>query len=290
MVTYTSLDLQNAHDYCLQIVRSHYENFPVASLLLPPDLRQSIAVIYAFARTADDFADEGNHSAEKRLELLEAYRQKLNNLDNIAKDDLLFMAVHDVVKQYHLPIQLFQDLLTAFIQDVTKKRYNTFKEVLAYCANSANPVGRLLLHMTGHTSIQMLAYSDSICTSLQLINFLQDIEQDLVENNRIYIPTEDMEKFGVTEQIIRDRVCDVKTSALFEQQVHRAKNLMLEGATLGNLVPGRFGLQLRMMINGGLQVLNLLEKSKENCFSRPRLRIPDWIKIAVYSVFKQTIR
>lgn len=290
MVSHSEQEIQNAYLHCLQIVRTHYENFPVASLLLPPHLRQPIAVIYAFARSADDFADEGNHTPEQRIALLETYDTKLTHLQTTDSNDLIFVALADVVRKHELPLQLFHDLLAAFKQDVTKKRYQHFDEVLAYCANSANPVGRLLLHLTGNTSIQMLAYSDAICTALQLINFLQDIEQDYRENNRIYIPQDDMAQFGIDEQAIGDMVCDVKMSALFEKQVQRAKTIMLEGADLGNQIPGRFGLQLRMMINGGLQVLKLLEKQKENCFSRPRLRYLDWIKIIVWSVGKQLIR
>ena len=290
MVPHSEQEIQNAYLHCLQIVRTHYENFPVASFLLPPELRQPIAVIYAFARSADDFADEGNHTPEQRIALLESYDEKLNKLQSASSNDLVFVALADVVRKHDLPLQLFHDLLTAFKQDVTKQRYQNFDEVLAYCANSANPVGRLLLHLTGHTSIQMLAYSDAICTALQLINFLQDIEQDYLENNRIYIPQDDMAQFGVDEKAIREKTCDVKMSALFEKQVNRAKAIMLEGADLGNQIPGRFGLQLRMMINGGLQVLNLLEKQKENCFSRPRLALLDWVKITVWSVWKQTIR
>jgi squalene synthase HpnC len=184
----TAHNLETAYRHCERLARSHCENFPVASWLLPRRLRRPIAVIYAFARTADDFADEGHYSAAQRLALLNGYGAKLQQLERgEATDDPLFIALADVIARYQLPLQLFYDLLSAFAQDVTKKRYTDFGELLDYCRRSANPVGRLLLHLSGNASAENLQLSDKICSALQLINFYQDLAQDFAENERIYL-------------------------------------------------------------------------------------------------------
>jgi squalene synthase HpnC len=261
----------------------------VASLLLPRHLREPIAVIYAFARTADDFADEGNLSEAQRLEKLNAYSEQLEALGTTQATNPVFIALQDVINRHHLPVQLFHDLLTAFKQDVTKKRYANFDEVLNYCRHSANPVGRLLLHLTRQATPENLQQSDAICSALQLINFLQDIHQDFAENNRIYFPQDEMQQWGVTESMIQQQQSNNAMRALVNQQLQRAKSMMLAGAPLGKRIPGRFGLQLRMMINGGLQVLKLLENQQENVFSRPRLKTPDWFAIISRALVKKSI-
>lgn len=289
MLTQPDSQTQKAYQYCLEIVRSHYENFPVASLLLPRTLRQPIAVIYAFARSADDFADEGQLSEQQRLEKLNAYSQQLEALGKTQATDPIFIALKDVINRHQLPLPLFNDLLTAFKQDVTKKRYANFTEVLNYCQHSANPVGRLLLHLIHQATPENLQRSDAICSALQLINFLQDIHQDYDENNRIYFPQDEMLQWGVNETMIKQQQSDDAMRSLVNQQLQRAKTMMLSGAPLGNRIPGRFGLQLRMMINGGLQVLKLLENQQQNVFSRPRLNTRDWFTIVFNSLIKKTI-
>ena len=290
MLAYTDPQIQAAYDHCLEIVQGHYENFPVASILLPKRLRQPVAVIYAFARSADDFADEGEMSEQERLHKLNSYEAHLNNINSVSEDALIFIALQDVISKHQLPVQLFKDLLSAFKQDVTKHRYDNFLQVLDYCARSANPVGRLLLHLLKKDSDKNLQYSDSICTSLQLINFLQDISQDYQENNRIYLPLDEMQQFGVSESDISQQNCSNEMRALIAHQIQRAKKMMLDGATLGSRIQGRFGLQLRMMINGGLQICKLLENNKENVFARPRLQTWDWASIALNSIVRRTIQ
>jgi len=289
MTAPTQEQLHKAYDYCLHIARSHYENFPVASYLLPKNLRLPVAVIYAFARTADDVADEGEYPADERLAKLTYYESRLNAIEqNPGKDDL-FIALQDVIAKHQLPIQLFLDLLIAFKQDVTKTRYNNVEEIINYCHYSANPIGRLLLHLINQTSAQNLAWSDAICSALQLINFAQDIHQDYQENNRIYLPMDEMAHFGVTEAHLQQQRSDPAMRSLIKQQLHRAKSMMLEGSPLGNAVTGRFGLQLRMMINGGLQTLKLLENQETNYFSRPRLTTLDWMAITACSLLRKPI-
>jgi len=290
MLAYSAPQIQAAYEHCLTIVRGHYENFPVASFLLPKQLRQPIAVIYAFARTADDFADEGDLSEQQRLQKLGRYETLLDNINQAPNDDLLFIALADVIDQHQLPIQLFKDLLSAFKQDVTKHRYDNFVQVLDYCTRSANPVGRLLLHLLNENSDENLRYSDRICSSLQLINFLQDIRQDYEENNRIYLPLDEMQQYGVNETTISQNLSDSNMRALITHQIGRARQMMLDGSILGTRVKGRFGLQLRMMINGGLQICKLLENNRENVYARPRLGTLDWISIAGNSTLRRFIR
>ena len=264
--------LQNAYAECLQMAQSHYENFPVASRLLPKHLRQPISVIYAFARRADDFADEGDFSNEERIAALDNFSEKLDLIEE-GKDveDTTFIALADVIEQHQLPISLFHDLLTAFKMDVTKERYANFGEVMEYCRYSANPVGRLLLHLNKETSTQSLGYSDAICSALQLTNFLQDISQDLEESNRIYIPQDEMEKYGVSEEDILNKNTNDASRKLIAFQIARTARLMQSGAPLGKVLKGRMGLELRMTIMGGSRILYKLNQQYDDVFSRPRL-------------------
>ena len=280
MVALDSQKVERAYAHCQQLVNSHYENFPVASFILPKHLRRPISVIYAFARNADDFADEGDWSADTRLAKLKDYDDKLDKIAAEQElDDPVFIALADVIKQHALPLQLFHDLITAFRLDVTKTRYKDINDVWDYCRYSANPVGRLLLHLTKEDTAENLERSDAICSALQLINFLQDIEQDLVENNRIYIPQQDMLRFQVTEEQLKDKLSNDAMLKLIQQQISYAREKMLFGNPLGRIVRGRFGFQLRIMINGGIRVLELLEKQQNDLFSRPRLGKRDWLRM-----------
>ena len=272
--------LQNAYDECLDMARSHYENFPVASRLLPKKLRRPIAVIYAFARRADDFADEGDLSDEQRLAALSDFGNKLDLIEQGQHvEDTTFIALADVIKQHQLPVSLFHDLLTAFNMDVSKARYANFGEVMEYCRYSANPVGRLLLHLNNATSPQNLGASDAICSALQLTNFLQDIIQDLEESDRIYIPQDEMKQFGVTEDDIRNKITNPASRKLIEFQIRRTLKLMQAGAPLGKVLKGRMGLELRMTIMGGSRILYKLNQQYDDVFSRPRLNKWDFVWI-----------
>jgi phytoene synthase len=172
---------------------------------------------------------------------------------------------------------LFHDLLDAFSQDVTKKRYADYAEVLEYCRRSANPVGRLLLHVFGRTSEADLRASDAICSSLQLINFWQDVEVDFVKDNRVYLPQDDMARFGVTQLHLVERVCDDSWRALMGFQTKRTRELMLSGADLGRRLPGRIGLEIRATVQGGLRILEKIEAAGFDVFRRrPVLRAFDW--------------
>jgi len=256
----------------------HYENFPVASILLPKRLRRAVEIIYHFARQADDFADEGDSPDAERLAKLDAFRTELNRITNNETPlTPLFVDVANIVAQHQLPLQLFHDLLDAFSQDVVKKRYSNFDEVLDYCRRSANPVGRLLLHLYDEATPTNLIYSDSICTSLQLINFWQDVKKDYAIN-RIYLPMDDMAHFGVTEAQIAIGQVNEAWLSLMQFETQRARDMMNSGKPLGTILSGRIGLEMRLIIAGGLRILTKLDGIKFDVFNqRPVLRPLDWV-------------
>jgi phytoene synthase len=250
----------------------HYENFPVASLLLPARLREPVEIIYRFARSADDFADEGDDPPQLRLRKLNDYRAQL-----AAPASPLFRDVEKIIREHDLPVQLFADLLDAFSQDVTQKRYGSYSQVLDYCRRSANPVGRLLLHLFKRTSDSDLRQSDAICSALQLVNHWQDVDVDYAKDNRVYLPQDDMARFGVSERHLKERICDSAWQALMRFQVDRARALMLSGAGLGKTLPGRVGLEIRATVQGGLRILEKIERAGYDVFRhRPVLNPLDW--------------
>ena len=255
----------------------HYENFPVASLLLPKRLRAPIEVIYRFARSADDIADEGDAPADARLAALGAYRTELERLAAGAESpEPLFADVARIVREHALPISLFKDLLDAFSQDVTQTRYRDFAELADYCRRSANPVGRLLLHLFKRTSERDLERSDAVCTALQLINFWQDVRIDYAKG-RIYLPQDEMARHGVAERHIAEQRCDGAWASLMRFQVERTRDLILRGVPLARSLPGRVGLEIRATIQGGLRILGKIERVDYDVFRRrPVLRALDW--------------
>lgn len=286
----SSLTVQQSYQHCLNLARQHYENFPVASLLLPKSVRYPVSAIYSFARMADDYADEGNLTAEHRLSSL---RQAADKLDQAAIgnpiDDPIYIALADVLQQQPLILQPLHDLLTAFTMDITKQRYQDFGEVMGYCRYSANPVGRMLLILVGKNTERNLAYSDAVCSSLQLINFLQDIDSDLVDRGRIYLPLDEMEKFGISEQQLRHQQQNGALDRFMDFQTQRCLKLLQAGAPLGTQLKGRMGLEIRMIILGGWRVLEKLHHRRGNLTLDTRLQRKDWLWIvssAVLSRFK----
>lgn len=255
----------------------HYENFPVASILLPRRLRQPVGLIYTFARQADDFADEGDLEPAQRLELLNGFRAELDRIKaGKTPETPLFQDLVPVIAQYGLPLDAFYDLLDAFSQDVVKSRYANFGEVMDYCRRSANPVGRLMLHLYGATDRRNLAYSDAICSSLQLINFLQDVAIDY-RKDRIYLPQDEMEKYKITEAQIAGGDTGGLWGMFMQVQIERTRKLLQAGAPLGKILPGRIGLEMRMIIMGGESILRKLHKSRGDMFNqRPVLKAGDW--------------
>ncbi len=249
----------------------HYENFPVASLLLPAPLREPVAIIYRFARRADDIADEGDDPPERRLAKLDDLRKQLD-----VPSDPALHEVARVARQHGLPLQLFRDMLDAFSQDVVKGRYADFAQVFDYCRRSANPVGRLLLHLFKRASETQFRQSDAICTALQLINFWQDIAVDYAKG-RIYLPQDEMARYGVGERELAEQRCNDAWRLLMAFQIDRSRQLMLSGAPLGRSLPGRLGLEIRATVQGGLRILEKIEQVGCDVFRhRPLLRWFDW--------------
>ncbi len=256
----------------------HYENFPVASILLPKRLQKPVTVIYRFARSADDIADEGNLADGERLSRLNEFRSELDRIKNgEAPLTPLFQNLAVEISEHQLPLKPFHDLLDAFSQDVVKKRYENYAELLDYCRRSANPVGLLLLHLYRNATEVNIAYSDAICTSLQLINFWQDVEKDYAIG-RIYLPLDEMKEYGVSEEQIANRMIDENFRRLLKFQADRSRELMLKGAPLGSILKGRIGLEMRMIIAGGMRILDKLEAAAYDMYNRrPVLRPYDWV-------------
>ena len=245
----------------------HYENFPVASVLCPAHLHAPITAIYHYARTADDLADEGDATPEQRLADLQAYRQQLllasqanANLD--ARWVAVFNPLRKAMADFQLPIDALENLLKAFIQDTEKSRdagwYATEAELLNYCAWSANPVGRLMLHLYGVNDALSLKQSDAICSALQLINFWQDLSVD-IPRGRYYVPLSACARFGVNNHALMQQKASPAMNQLIASCTQSARTLMLSGAALVHRVPGRAGWELRLVVQGGLRILDKIE-------------------------------
>jgi len=258
----------------------HYENFPVASVLLPKRLVPAVEAIYAFARSADDLADEGDAPPAERLAALAAYEAALASIARGEQQaDPMFARLAAVIAQYRLPLQPFHDLLSAFQQDVGTKTYANFPLLLDYCRRSANPVGLLMLTLYGAADARNIADSDAICSSLQLINFLQDVAIDR-QKERIYIPLDDMARFGVTAAQLDRAEADARFRALMQFEIDRARAMMIDAAPLAKRLPGRIGWELRMVVQGGLRILARIEGAGHDVFRRrPQLALPDWLAI-----------
>jgi len=279
---------------------NHYENFPVASVLCPRDLRPAVAAIYHFARTADDIADEGEATPAQRLSALAAYRDDLRAVgaDSAASSrwPQVFEPLRQVMRGRALPAPLLEDLLSAFEQDVTKVTYVDRPELLDYCRRSANPVGRLLLHLYGVQHARALAQSDAICTALQLANFWQDLGVD-TRRGRLYLPQSDRERCHVDAPSLLSQRDSPQVRQLVGDVVRWTRELMLSGAPLVHAVPGRAGWELRLVVQGGLRILDKIEAlGFDTLRQRPRLNAMDvpimlwralWMRTTMPAVMKE---
>lgn len=277
-----TVTIDAAYRHCLGLAKWHYENFPVASHALPASLRGPVAALYAFARSADDFADEGDDPPDVRRARLDGYRARLDALARgETPDEPIFVALADVRRRYELPLEPLYDLLDAFTQDIDKQRYANFAEVLDYCRRSAAPIGRMILQLYGEVDEANLVCSDRLCSAFQLVNFLQDLEQDFRENRRIYLPQDEMALHGVTEAHFRERRTDEAMLALIAQQVARIRRLLADGAPLAWRMPGRTGLEGRMILFGVARITDKIAQERHDVFRRPRLGRRDWLWIAL---------
>ena len=270
----------------------HYENFPVASWLCPPHLRPAIVAIYNFARTADDIADEGSATAQERLDDLAAFRADLFAAQNgntgvkaiSNRWESVFVPLQSAIAQFNLPVPLLNNLLSAFEQDIRKTRdhegYVNEAELLDYCSRSANPVGRLLLHLYGIHDADALRMSDHICTALQLINFWQDLSQD-IPRGRFYLPLESCVEFGVSKTDLLNLKQTPNTTNLIASQAMNTLSTMQKGMQLVHILPGRAGWELRFVIQGGLRILDKIKGLNYAMLeNRPKLNKFDFVVIA----------
>ncbi len=292
----------------------HYENFPVASFALPRHLRQPVEVIYVFARTADDLADEGDALPADRIAALDEYASQLDRIEGSGPPGIeLFGNLAAVVREHKLPLQPFRDLLSAFRQDVTKTRYANFGEVMDYCRRSANPVGRLLMALFEEVDTRHLAYSDGLCSSLQLINFLQDVAIDY-RRGRVYLPQDELARAGLSDALLGvlcgEALPETPAPALaplggipvvsavsapkdrfrsfMHTQINRVRNMLQASAPLGLVLKGRIGFETRMIIAGGDRILRKLYNDPLAPLKRRiKLNAWDWAVIILRAAFKK---
>ncbi len=271
-------DVDGSYRFCRDLAARHYENFPVASRLMPARLRRHVAALYAFARIADDFSDEPEYAGVRRERLLD-WRRQLDEVGRVPPSHPVFLALGATIAELDLPKSLFDDLLSAFLQDTEKSRYSTFDEVLDYCRRSANPVGRLVLMIHGYRDETRLRYSDAICTALQLANFWQDVSVDL-KKDRVYIPEEDFQAHGYSEADLRMGVYNERFKSLMKFEVGRARALFEQGRPLAQTLAWPLSLEIRLTWLGGRQILKMIHRQDFDVLrSRPALRKRDWIPL-----------
>jgi hydroxysqualene synthase len=268
--------LRTAYAECERLARAHYENFPVASWLVPSRMRNHVAALYAFARTADDFADEGRRPDAERLRLLDDWQSRLHAcVTECAPDDRVFLALGATIRACHLPVSLFDDLLSAFRQDITTKRYETWDSLLEYCRRSANPVGRLVLRIAGHDDAGLDRSSDALCTALQLTNFWQDLDRDW-QKGRLYVPLEDVAAEGARTRDLDDRRMTEPWQRALRRVAARTRLSFDAGRDVCDGVRGRLRHELRVTWLGGTRILERLDRVDYNVFAeRPTLGIGD---------------
>lgn len=285
-----SAALAASYAACEQLARSHYENFPVASWLLPRTVRPHVAAVYAFARRADDVADEPGRPPAERLAILNAYRQRLMQGTARVKSSgyrlpdptraEFFPALFDTIERFDLPVPLFTDLLSAFEQDVTTTRYERWSDLLDYCRRSANPVGRIVLRLNGYRDERLDRASDDVCTALQLVNFWQDLAVDW-SRGRLYLPEEVWLPHGATIGDLEARAWTEAWQAAAADCGRRTRGLFERGRPVCDGVSGRLRYELRATWLGGTRILERLGASRFDVFSRrPSLGAADWAIIA----------
>lgn len=272
--------------YCEELTYGHYENFPVASFLIPKKKRRFLAAVYAFARTADDFADEPGMDQEERMRKLIEWEEELVECYKGYANREIFIALRETVQQNDIPQELLVRLLSAFKSDVTTRRYATFGDVLRYCTNSANPVGRLVLMLFGYRDEKLFEYSDHICTALQLANFWQDVTVDL-DKDRVYLPLEDLRRFRVTERELFSRSLTPAVWSLLEFQVSRTREYFEKGKPLLDSVGRDLKLELRLTWRGGMEILRKIETAGYDVLTeRPMLSKKDKLMLLIRSIRK----
>jgi squalene synthase HpnC len=282
--------LDNAYRICLQLARQHYENFPTAARLLAKPHRRATAAIYAFARSADDIADEGDITAAARHAQLDRFAKNLSQIQaGTTPTEPIFIALADTIERYQLPITPFEKLLQAFRNDIDTRRYASFPELAAYCDNSANPVGELILRLHNAWDAENRQYSNRICSALQLINFIQDVDSDYHQRGRIYIPQDEMQEFGLDETAFAQCQHSSNINKLIQLQLQRAGELLVSGQPLLARTHGRLRIMLKLTLLSALRVLHKLH-ARTDVFERPTLNAADFTLIAIRSLLFQPMK
>ncbi len=280
--------VEDAYRFCEHLAFSHYENFPVASRFIPRQKRKHVAAVYAFARIADDYADEPGMMPEERMQKLQDWEEQLSQCYKGVATRPVFVALADTVRRFEIPQILFLDLLTAFRSDVTVRRYESFEDILAYCRNSANPVGRLVLLLFGYKDEKMAVWSDRICTALQLANFWQDLSIDL-DKDRVYIPLEDLRKFNLGVQDIRQKRFSPAFRDLMEFEVQRTRDLFEQGKPLLANIGKDLSLEMKLTWLGGTHILEKITRLDYNVLNRrPTLSVVDKCVLLLRASFGST--
>ncbi len=280
--------LDAARDYCRQLAESHYENFHVASWFLPKQLRPHFHAVYAYCRISDDLGDEVGDTAVA-LAMLDLWEQELNACYNGTSRHPVFVALGETIRQCKIPKEPFADLLTAFRQDQTVTRYATMKDVLDYCRYSANPVGRLVLYVSGQADEALFGFSDATCTALQLANFWQDVRQDFARG-RVYLPQADMARFNVNDQTLADGIATPAFRSLMRHEVGYARELFEAGLPLIGLVSRDLALDLDLFSRGGLEILRAIERQDYDVLSsRPAISKSTKGKLALWAVVSKLL-
>jgi squalene synthase HpnC len=276
--------LDKAYQHCLQLARRHYENFPTAARLLAKRHRLATAAIYAFARSADDIADEGDLSASERHARLDDYEAKLSHIQaGASANEPIFLALADTMHRYELPITPFTKLLQAFRSDIDTRRYASFNELATYCDHSASPVGELILRLHGVWNETNNSYSNHICTALQLINFIQDLDSDYQQRQRLYIPLDELATFSVAETDLAQHRENDNLRRLIDFQIQRARELLFAGQPLLGACRGRLRFVLKLTLFSALCLTEKLQQ-RNNVFIRPTLHTGDIPRIALHSL------
>jgi len=271
--------VEQAYRHCLQLAQDHYENFPTATRLIRRDLCPAVAAIYAFARTADDMADEGNDAPDKRLKQLDAWEILLDRCEQGNVDHPVFTALADTIHRHKIPVSCLHDLLTAFRMDVTIHAYATMDELLFYCRHSANPVGRLMLALHGVAHPAALGASDAICTALQLTNFWQDFSRD-IPNGRCYLPEEWLKATHLSSTDVLNNDVSEQIQPALAQAITYTDELFNKGRMLLPFLPFRLKLQIAATLHGGRSILRAVQRSPDPLHQRPALRTGTWVALA----------
>jgi squalene synthase HpnC len=275
---YPPADLARARGYCRRLARTHYENFSVASLLLPRRLVRHFHAVYAYCRWADDLADEAGGGA-RALQLLRWWRSELLRCYHGEPRHPVLVALRPTITRFRIPPQPFLDLLFAFEQDQLVKRYRTFDQLLGYCRHSADPVGRLVLYLCEAHSPERAALADQVCTGLQLANFWQDVARDL-DIGRVYLPEEDRRRFGYSDADLEARRYTPAFAELMRYQVERARGFLTRGTPLVERMPADVQIDIELFIQGGLAVLRKIERCRYNVW-KARPALAKWEKAAL---------